>query len=231
MKTLFELKCPSCGAQLEYEEGMEYIFCKYCGTKILINDENIHTYKNIDYAEIEKAKNESKRISLQEDIIKKEYEKDEKETKRYNKNSLIFAGILIILVLILVTSFSNDSNSMTGMVILIVIGLFVNFLMDRSSNRKEMEKQRYKQRMRANGVNVIELSPEIYDYENKSCEIMRSQFEALDFKNIKTVPLGDLNIFTGFRSGIVDEIRINNEPMKDTVYYDDDPVVIKYHSK
>lgn len=231
MKTLFELKCPSCGAQLEYEEGMEYIFCKYCGTKILINDENIHTFKNIDYAEIEKAKNESKRISLQEDIIKKEYEKDEKETKRYNKNSLIFAGILIILVLILVTSFSNNSNSMTGMVILIVIGLFVNFLMDRSSNRKEMEKQRYKQRMHANGVNVIELSPEIYDYENKSYEVMRSQFEALGFKNIKTVPLGDLNIFTGFRSGIVDEIRINNEPMKDTVYYDDDPVVIKYHSK
>ena len=55
--------------------------------------------------------------------------------------------------------------------------------------------------------------------------------ESLGFKNIKTVPLGDLNIFTGFRSGKVEEIRINNEFMKDDVYYEDDPVVIKYHSK
>ena len=70
-----------------------------------------------------------------------------------------------------------------------------------------------------------------YDYENKDYEVMRRQFEALGFKNIKTVPLGDLNIFTGFRSGKVEEIRINNEFMKDDVYYEDDPVVIKYHSK
>ena len=32
-------------------------------------------------------------------------------------------------------------------------------------------------------------------------------------------------------SGKVEEIRINNEFMKDDVYYEDDPVVIKYHSK
>lgn len=231
MKTLFELKCPSCGAQLDYEEGMEYIFCKYCGTKILISDENTYTFKNVDYAEIEKAKNESKRISIQEDIIKREYEKDEKETRRYNKNSLIFAGMLAVFILILMVSLSHDSESMVGLVMLLVVEFFVVFLMNRSSDRKEKEKQRYKQRMRANGVNIIELSPEVYDYENKDYEVMRRQFEALGFKNIKTVPLGDLNVFTGFRSGKVEEIRINSEYMKDDVYYEDDPVVIKYHSK
>ena len=63
---------------------MEFIFCKYCGIKILLNDENTYTLKNIDYAEIEKAKNESKRINIQESIINREYEKEEKETRRYN---------------------------------------------------------------------------------------------------------------------------------------------------
>ena len=231
MKTLFELKCPSCGAQLDCEEGMEHIFCKYCGTKILINDENSYTFKNVDYAEIEKAKNESKRISIQEDIIKREYEKEEKETKRYNKNSLIFAGMLAVFILILMVSLSHDSESMVGLVMLLVIEIFVIFLVIRSSDQKKKENQRYKQRMRASGVNIVELSPAVCDYENKDYEVMRRQFEALGFKNVKVVPLGDLNAFTAFKNGKVEEIRINNEYMKDTIYHEDDPVVIKYHSK
>ena len=231
MKTLFDLKCPSCGAQLDYEDGMEYIFCKYCGTKVLINDENTITFKNVDYAEIEKAKNESRRISIQEDMIKREYEKDEKETRRYNKNSLIFAGMLAVFIMIMMVSFSHDSESTVGLVMLLVVEFFVVFLMNRSSDRKEKEKQRYKLRMRANGVPIIELSSEVYNYENKDHEVMVRQFEALGFKNVKAVPLGDLNIFTGFKSGKVEEIRINNEFMKDTIYYEDDPVIIKYHSR
>ena len=210
---------------------MEHIFCKYCGTKILINDENTYTFKNVDYSEIEKAKNESKRISIQEDIIKREYEKDEKETRRYNKNSLIFAGMLGVFVLILIISFSANSDSMVGLVMLLVIEFFGMFLMNRSSDHKEKEKQRYKQRMRASGVNIIELSSEAYSYENKDYNVIRRQFRAMGFKNIQTVPLGDLNVFTGFREGKVEEVKINGESLKDVIYYEDDPVVIKYHSR
>ena len=128
MKTLFELKCPSCGAQLDYEEGMEFVFCKYCGTKIMINDENTYTLRSVDYAEIEKAKNESKRISIQEDIIRKEYDRDEKENKRYNKNSIIFAIMLASFVLIIMISMSHDSESRVGWIMLLVVEYFVLFL-------------------------------------------------------------------------------------------------------
>ena len=105
------------------------------------------------------------------------------------------------------------------------------YLWNRGDSHKEKEKQRYKQRMRAQGVNIIELSPEVYDYENKDFNVLWHQFDALGFKNIKTVPLGDLGIFTGFRNGKVEEVRINGQPLQDTIYYEDDPVVIKYHSK
>lgn len=231
MKTLFELKCPSCGAQLDYEEGMEHIFCKYCGTKILINDENTYTFKNVDYAEIEKAKNESKRISIQEDIIRREYEKEEKETKRYNKNTVIFVGVLVLLVLIFITSITSDSDSLFGLIMMDVVLFFILFLWHRGDSHKEKEKQRYKARMRANGVNVVELSPEVYDYENKDCNVMKHQFEALGFKNVQTVPLGDLNIFTAFRHGRVESVTINNEPLQDSIYFETDAVIIRYHSK
>ena len=96
---------------------------------------------------------------------------------------------------ILMVSLSHDSESMVGLVMLLVVEFFVVFLMNRSSDRKEKEKQRYKQRMRANGVNIIELSPEVYDYENKDYEVMRRQFEALGFKNIKTVLYSPYSIF------------------------------------
>lgn len=30
------LKCPNCGGELEFEGGMEFGFCKYCGTKVMV---------------------------------------------------------------------------------------------------------------------------------------------------------------------------------------------------
>ncbi len=41
------LKCPSCGADVEfkYDESKPFIFCQYCGTKIMLDD--IHTEHRI----------------------------------------------------------------------------------------------------------------------------------------------------------------------------------------
>lgn len=38
-----QLKCPSCGADLNLDDSKEYGFCSYCGTKVQINDRiNVH---------------------------------------------------------------------------------------------------------------------------------------------------------------------------------------------
>ena len=104
MKTLFELKCPSCNANLDYEEGMTFIFCKYCGTRILLDDTNNYTVKTIDLAEIEKARNESKRISMQEDLINREYEREKEDNSNYNKTTLIHFGVLGFISIIFFSS-------------------------------------------------------------------------------------------------------------------------------
>lgn len=38
MKTI-NLRCPSCGAQLDISKDRKECFCSYCGEKILIDDE------------------------------------------------------------------------------------------------------------------------------------------------------------------------------------------------
>ena len=55
MKTLIELKCPSCGANLSIEQEREFAYCQYCGTRILINDNSKFVYRHIDDADIKRA--------------------------------------------------------------------------------------------------------------------------------------------------------------------------------
>lgn len=34
---MYLMKCPNCGGQLEVDVGMESFYCKYCGTKIIVD--------------------------------------------------------------------------------------------------------------------------------------------------------------------------------------------------
>lgn len=36
----YQLKCPNCGADLDAEDGIESFFCKYCGTKIVLQGQS-----------------------------------------------------------------------------------------------------------------------------------------------------------------------------------------------
>lgn len=33
-----QVNCPNCGASMEFDDGREFAFCMYCGTKIILND-------------------------------------------------------------------------------------------------------------------------------------------------------------------------------------------------
>ena len=52
-------KCTSCGATFsQFKNSTNFAFCTYCGSKVLINNENEHIYRHIDEAEIKKAETE-----------------------------------------------------------------------------------------------------------------------------------------------------------------------------
>lgn len=60
------VKCPECGAQLNVEEGRPMTFCQYCGTKVLINNENEFIYRTIDEAAIKQAEVEKMKLEIEE---------------------------------------------------------------------------------------------------------------------------------------------------------------------
>lgn len=75
------VKCPECGANLPIEEGRERIFCSYCGTQILMTNENEQTIRHVDEASIRKTEAE-------EMLRLKELELEEKENERSRKGRI-----------------------------------------------------------------------------------------------------------------------------------------------
>ena len=53
--SFISVKCPQCGANLSIEEDRDMAFCTYCGTKIIIHNENGHIYRHIDEAGIKQT--------------------------------------------------------------------------------------------------------------------------------------------------------------------------------
>lgn len=57
---IYEIKCPACGGDLEVKDGLNKIFCQYCGAAIALDDEIERkeiTYREIDETEIQKSNN------------------------------------------------------------------------------------------------------------------------------------------------------------------------------
>ncbi len=80
MIKMISCKCPECGASLEVDENRTYTFCSYCGTKILLQNDNVHVYREINEAEIKRVEaserfgnrlidHEEKKISLKIKLI------------------------------------------------------------------------------------------------------------------------------------------------------------------
>lgn len=83
-----QMKCPSCGANLEFDGARDRVFCTYCGTPIVITDENRHeiVHRQIDEAAIERERRKLRKIEL-----------DAKEKK---SDLFVAFGILGLFVLI-----------------------------------------------------------------------------------------------------------------------------------
>lgn len=90
MKTR-KLKCSSCGADLEYNEDKQIIFCPYCGSKeLVIEDDTRHIIANT-YL---KAKDKDNKH--EEELEKIKQDNAFKTLKEENKSDLIIIGLLLL---------------------------------------------------------------------------------------------------------------------------------------
>jgi DNA-directed RNA polymerase subunit RPC12/RpoP len=108
MKTKIDLTCPKCEANLSVNADRDFLFCEYCGAKILLNDENTYTIRKVDEAEIIHAENE-RLIYLKElEITEKKAEAEKERQEKLVKFSifLAFVGVLLIITGVVARSFS-----------------------------------------------------------------------------------------------------------------------------
>lgn len=220
------VKCPECGAALNIEEGREQIFCSYCGTKIMVHNDNEHIYRHIDEAGIKQAETDRIVRMKQMEIAEKKRLASERMTKTKIKISLILAvvGILMMTLGYLAGSATGDPDS--GLYMISMVGFFplmgAGYIWLFSKNKDEEEDYGDKAKVPSS----------ISDYESKSYMAIAAMLESAGFTNIKCVPLNDLSTGWLKKPDMVESITINGHEVTSggKKFPRDSAVVISYHS-
>jgi len=220
-------KCHNCNANLEFmEDDRDFMFCQYCGAKVMLDDyRTSHTQRIVDEAIIKQA--ETDRI-----IKLKELEIQEERRKQGSLLRKVITVIWLIAVLAIATgcvySFlkGNEINAMfyglyVGLPVLIGGGWFIfKFLHER-----EMES------MIAKGGGIR--FPKLSDDSAINYEVLSQQLYALGFTNISCINLHDIKLGLLARSNMVEDITVNGKrgDPSGKWYPSDSRIIITYHGK
>lgn len=212
------VKCPECGANLPIEEGREKIFCSYCGTPIIMTDENEYTYRHIDEAEVKRAETEQL-------VHLKELEMEEKENAQSRKGVVIAYSVAGCLAVVGVISLAFPGSSLFGLGAFTIAG-WIAVYADKSKNNQKKKAHRI---VHSNEVQITE-TMESYKGENYNAVV--SLFRSAGFNNVKTIALGDLNFFTAKKNGQVATVSIdgNDDFDEGDIFQRNANVIITYHS-
>lgn len=228
MKTLIDLRCPSCGAALQVGDDREFIYCEYCGTKILINDENKYTYHRIDDAAIKRAETER-------DIAMKKLEMEEKKRADDKKRfvlklviSAILIGIGIFMIASGIKSSAASKDPDSPYELLTAFGVFpilaVSWIWIFSLVKKDDSDEGHSKN--------VEVPFEVFGYQLKNYTAIESVLKDAGFKNVKCVPLNDLSPSESSVAGRVSSITIGGQNIASggKKFSSDAAVVISYHN-
>lgn len=227
MVKLISVKCPECGATLNIEEDREQAFCSYCGTKVLLHNDNEHIYRHIDEAGIKQAETDRIVRMKQLEFMEKKRADAEKTKALKIKISLIMAtvGIPMMVIGYMVGHGTGDSDS--GYYMLSLVGFFP--LLGAAyvwifSKDKEDEDMDFGDKAK--------VPASISDYQKKNYSSIETLFTSAGFTNVRCVPLNDLTVGVLKRPGMVDSITINGREVTSggKKFSKDAAVVISYHS-
>lgn len=91
-----QMKCPNCSADLEVEDGIDSFYCKYCGTKILVEGQSKHVVNAK-----AKIRMMDKLGDMQKEYHRDRAEREERQRKDSNKAMLMAVAILAVLLLLM----------------------------------------------------------------------------------------------------------------------------------
>ena len=227
---LIKLTCPACEASLEADiENRDILFCPYCGTKIMLDDESLNI--NLNYTDVAKAKEtDFKRETYyrQRSIEELEYERTLQEYEKWKKNTYdpwrknsILLSTIPLAVAILLQMFSEKMHliSQEGFIynigysisaLLWVGGFFSliigHFIMKGSNPMRKYEKKQ--ERMRKEELYLREKQIE---YEAK---YSNSRYQGREYENTP--------VFTSSDNVLLKDELLSDDDDNDDDYYDDE---------
>lgn len=129
MIKMIAAKCPECGASLEVDGSRKQVFCTYCGTKIILNNENETVTRHIDEAEVKRTEMEKelelKKLELEEE--RRKYERAQEEKNAPFRKLLILIWIIATVALVVTGLLMKRTGSDDGYLLILLamtVGLF-----------------------------------------------------------------------------------------------------------
>jgi len=113
------VKCPDCGASLPNEEGREQMFCSYCGSKIIITNENEYIYRQIDEAGVKQAETD-RMVRMRELDMAEKMNTQGIGLKKVLTGIWLVLSIVIIIICVVKIAFQDDG--LIGLVMLFYLG-------------------------------------------------------------------------------------------------------------
>lgn len=213
------VKCPDCGADLDFEDGRTEGFCSYCGSKIMMENDNEFTYHYVDEAAVRKADTDK--------VVKMKMLEEGKNVTRLKLLLAIgwsIAGGLLIVLGFAFGALSGNENSPLYM--MCMIGLLV---MMRSVH---LWRSYYRSLDESIDFGDKIIIPEIGNLEGKSYKAIAVMFESAGFTNVRCVPLHDLKLGLLKKAGNVESIVIDGKQLSSSKkrYSPDVSIIISYHS-
>ena len=216
------IKCPECGAPLDVEEGRQQIYCSYCGTKIMIQNDNEYIIRNIDEAGIKQAETDRIIRLKQMEIAEKKRVSAEKTQKL---KIIISLALAIVGILMLTIGYLAGGDSNSGLSMLSVVGLFplMGAIYVWLLSKKEEYDDDFGDKVRV---------PSLTDYKRQSYRALEAKFTSAGFTNIKCVRLNDLTVGLLKQPDMVESITINGRSVTTggEKFPPNAAVVITYHS-
>ena len=221
------VKCPECGASLPIEEGRKQVFCSYCGTKVMVTNENEYIYRHIDEADVKKAETD-RIIRMRQQELDAQLNAQNTGIRKILTTIWLILSLIILAICVVKIAFLDDF--ITGFLMLFYVGGPVigggGYLIFKLIPEKESDK------VLLNGGG-IRFPKDIMPLSDKNYESVRSALEAAVFTNVKCVNMHDVTLGLLQKPGKVESISVNgtNITTGGRVYMPNTPIIITYHGK
>lgn len=133
---LITMRCTNCGAELEIDPDRQQVFCSYCGTKLLLDDESVHvTSRIVDEARLKEAE-----VRLKE--LEYAHEKELREETLLREQKKVFRIAAVLYICAVLISYSIPSLR-TVFPLVLVVGGVVLLSMSSSDKKNIRQNQSY----------------------------------------------------------------------------------------